>query len=143
MKLSQFQYHLPHDLLAQYPSKQRDECKLMVVDRKTGKFENKVFKDIMNYFMSVNSEYDEMIWSPQEFNSPEVLMHFYTKNWEKPCKCVIGRFEKYDPSKRQLFALTPRELEDSKYSSRFTVKKTIKHPNGNIGFLIGEISDSF
>jgi len=50
MKLSQFNYHLPHELLAQYPSKQRDECKLMVVDRKTGKFEHKVFKDIINYF---------------------------------------------------------------------------------------------
>ena len=50
MKLSQFQYNLPNEFLAQYPSKQRDECKLMVVDRKTGKIEHKVFKDIMNYF---------------------------------------------------------------------------------------------
>lgn len=50
MKLSQFNYHLPHDLLAQYPSKHRDECKLMVVNRQTGKFEHKVFKDIINYF---------------------------------------------------------------------------------------------
>jgi S-adenosylmethionine:tRNA ribosyltransferase-isomerase len=50
MKLSQFQYNLPNEFLAQYPSKQRDECKLMVVDRKTGKIEHKVFKDIINYF---------------------------------------------------------------------------------------------
>src|SRR6187455_1845263 len=50
MKLSQFNYHLPTELLAQYPSKQRDECKLMVVDRKTGKIEHKVFKDVMGYF---------------------------------------------------------------------------------------------
>lgn len=50
MKLSQFNYHLPNELLAQYPSKQRDECKLMIVDRKTGKIEHKVFKDVMGYF---------------------------------------------------------------------------------------------
>ncbi len=50
MKLSQFDYELPNELLAQYPSKNRDECKLMVVNRKTGKFENKHFKDIINYF---------------------------------------------------------------------------------------------
>src|SRR6187549_608282 len=50
MKLSQFNYHLPSELLAQYPSKQRDECKLMVIDRKTGKIEHKVFKDVMGYF---------------------------------------------------------------------------------------------
>jgi len=57
MKLSQFNYHLPHDLLAQYPSKHRDGCKLMVVDRKTGKFQNKTFKDIYDYF----NEKDVMI----------------------------------------------------------------------------------
>ena len=50
MKLSQFNYTLPNELLAQYPSKNRDDCKLMVVDRKTGKIEHKVFKDVMNYF---------------------------------------------------------------------------------------------
>lgn len=50
MKLSQFNYHLPSELLAQYPSKQRDECKLMVIDRKTGKIEHKVFRDVMGYF---------------------------------------------------------------------------------------------
>lgn len=50
MKLSQFNYHLPNDLLAQYPSKNRDDCKLMVVDKKTGKIEHKVFKNIMDYF---------------------------------------------------------------------------------------------
>lgn len=50
MKLSQFNYQLPQKLLAEYPSKNRDECRLMVVNRKEGTFEHKVFKDILDYF---------------------------------------------------------------------------------------------
>jgi S-adenosylmethionine:tRNA ribosyltransferase-isomerase len=50
MKLSQFKFNLPKDLLAEYPSKNRDEAKLMVIHRKTGKFEHKKFKDLINYF---------------------------------------------------------------------------------------------
>lgn len=50
MKLSQFKYTLPQDLIALYPSKNRDESRLMVVHRETGVVEHKVFKDIVEYF---------------------------------------------------------------------------------------------
>jgi S-adenosylmethionine:tRNA ribosyltransferase-isomerase len=50
MKLSQFKFNLPVDLVANYPSKNRDESRMMVIDRKTGKIEHKIFKDIINYF---------------------------------------------------------------------------------------------
>jgi len=50
MKLSQFKYTLPQDLIALYPSKNRDESRLMVVHRDTGEIEHKVFKDIVGYF---------------------------------------------------------------------------------------------
>jgi S-adenosylmethionine:tRNA ribosyltransferase-isomerase len=50
MKLSQFKFNMPSELIAMYPSGNRDESRLMVVDRKTGEIENKVFKDIINYF---------------------------------------------------------------------------------------------
>jgi S-adenosylmethionine:tRNA ribosyltransferase-isomerase len=50
MKLSQFNFNLPKELLAEFPSKNRDESKLMVVHRKTGKIEHKKFKDIIDYF---------------------------------------------------------------------------------------------
>jgi S-adenosylmethionine:tRNA ribosyltransferase-isomerase len=50
MKLSQFKYTLPQDLIALYPSKNRDESRLMVVHRDTGEVEHKVFKDIVEYF---------------------------------------------------------------------------------------------
>ena len=50
MKLSQYKFNLPVDLIAKYPSENRDESRLMIVDRKTGEVEHKVFKDIINYF---------------------------------------------------------------------------------------------
>tara|TARA_B100000989_G_C19526282_1_gene467028 strand:+ start:1222 stop:2271 length:1050 start_codon:yes stop_codon:yes gene_type:complete len=50
MKLSNFTYELPAKLLAEYPSDQRDESKLMVLDRKNQKIEHKTFKDVINYF---------------------------------------------------------------------------------------------
>lgn len=50
MKLSQFKFNLPDDLVAKYPSRNRDESRLMVIDRKTGQIEHKVFKDILDYF---------------------------------------------------------------------------------------------
>ena len=50
MKLSQFKFRLPEDLIAQYPVEHRDEARLMVVNRKTGEIEHKVFKDILEYF---------------------------------------------------------------------------------------------
>jgi len=50
MKLSQFKFDLPINLIAQHPAKQRDESRLMVVHKDTGKIEHKVFRDIMDYF---------------------------------------------------------------------------------------------
>ena len=50
MKLSQFKFKLPEELIAQYPSDNRDECRLMVVDSRTGTIEHKVFKEILQYF---------------------------------------------------------------------------------------------
>ncbi|MFM7194060.1 MAG: tRNA preQ1(34) S-adenosylmethionine ribosyltransferase-isomerase QueA [Bacteroidota bacterium] len=50
MKLSEFKFDLPNNLIASHPSDNRDEARLMVVHRETGKIEHKVFKDIVNYF---------------------------------------------------------------------------------------------
>jgi S-adenosylmethionine:tRNA ribosyltransferase-isomerase len=49
-KLSQFNFDLPKDLIAQYPTDSRDESRLMVVNRQTGKIEHKIFKDVLDYF---------------------------------------------------------------------------------------------
>lgn len=50
MKLSQFKFNLPESLIAYEPTENRDDSRLMVLDRKTGKIEHKIFKDILNYF---------------------------------------------------------------------------------------------
>lgn len=50
MKLSQFRYNLPQELIAQYPAKNRDESRLLVLNKKNGEVEHKVFKDIVDYF---------------------------------------------------------------------------------------------
>jgi S-adenosylmethionine:tRNA ribosyltransferase-isomerase len=50
MKLSQFEFELPEALVAEYPSEERDESRLMVVHKDTGEIEHKMFKDILDYF---------------------------------------------------------------------------------------------
>ena len=50
MKLSEFNFELPEELIAKYPSENRDESRLMVVHKDTGKIEHKLFKDIIDYF---------------------------------------------------------------------------------------------
>jgi len=49
MKLSKFKFDLPPELLAEYPVEHRDESRLMVVNRKDGTIEHKMFKDILDY----------------------------------------------------------------------------------------------
>lgn len=50
MKLSQFGFELPDELLAEYPAENRDESRLMVLNRKEQTIEHKMFKDLIDYF---------------------------------------------------------------------------------------------
>lgn len=50
MKLSNFNFNLPTDLLAEYPAPNRDDARLMVLDRKKNSIEHKMFKDLIDYF---------------------------------------------------------------------------------------------
>ena len=50
MKLSQFGFTLPEELLAEYPAENRDESRLMVLNRKEQTIEHKMFKDLIDYF---------------------------------------------------------------------------------------------
>lgn len=50
MKLSKFKFNLSPEQIALHPSKNRDESRMMVIDRKTGKIEHKMFKDILDYY---------------------------------------------------------------------------------------------
>lgn len=71
MKLSQFKFKLPEELIAQYPSENRDECRLMILDTRDGSIKHGIFKDVINYF----DEGDVMI-----FNDTKVFpAHLYGK----------------------------------------------------------------
>lgn len=59
MKLSKFKYRLPQELISLYPNPNRDESRLMVVHRDTGKIEHRIFKDIIDYF----NEDDVMVYN--------------------------------------------------------------------------------
>lgn len=50
MQLSDYDFDLPEDLIAQQPLSNRDESRLMVLDRKTGLLEHRIFKEIPEYF---------------------------------------------------------------------------------------------
>lgn len=74
MKLSQFKFKLPDNLIAQDPPLNRDECRMMVVDRRTGEIEHKQFKDILDYY----GEGDVMV-----FNDTRVFPALLYGNKEK------------------------------------------------------------
>jgi len=50
MKLSKFKFDLPEELIAQYPAPRRDEARMMVLHRKDGRIEHKIFKEVLDYF---------------------------------------------------------------------------------------------
>lgn len=74
MKLSKFKYNLPEELIALHPTENRDESRLMVLDRKTGKIEHKIFKELLGYF----NEQDVMV-----FNNTKVFPARLYGNKEK------------------------------------------------------------
>ena len=79
MKLSHFKYKLPEDLIAQYPSENRDECRMMVVNVKDGTIEHKIFKEVIDYF----DEGDVMV-----FNNTKVFPARLQGNKEKTGACI-------------------------------------------------------
>jgi S-adenosylmethionine:tRNA ribosyltransferase-isomerase len=74
MKLSRFKFDLPEKLIALHPAQNRDESRLMVVNKKTGKFEHHVFKDVLDFF----DEGDVMV-----FNDTKVFPARLRGNKEK------------------------------------------------------------
>jgi S-adenosylmethionine:tRNA ribosyltransferase-isomerase len=74
MKLSQYKYNLPEDLIAKFPAANRDESRMMVIDRATGKIHHKIFNEIIDYF----NESDVMV-----FNNTKVFPARLYGNKEK------------------------------------------------------------
>lgn len=79
MKLSQFKFKLPEELIAQYPSENRDECRLMVVDSRTGEISHHIFKELINYY----DDGDVLV-----FNDTKVFPARLYGNKEKTGACI-------------------------------------------------------
>lgn len=79
MKLSQFKFKLPEELIAQYPVENRDECRMMVVNAKTGEISHHIFKDLINFF----DEGDVMV-----LNDTKVFPARLYGNKEKTGACI-------------------------------------------------------
>lgn len=74
MKLSEFDNKMPAELIAEHPATHRDEARLMVLHRKTGEIEHRVFKEVLEYF----SPHDLMV-----FNDTQVFPAKLFGNKEK------------------------------------------------------------
>lgn len=125
MKLSNFKFDLPNNLIAQYPAKQRDHAKMMVVHRKSGKIEHKVFKDIINYM-----------------NDKDVMITNNTKVF--PAR-MYGRKEKTG-AKIEVFLLRelngPMKLWDVLVDPARKIRVGNKLYFGDNGMLVAEVVDN-
>jgi 4-amino-4-deoxy-L-arabinose transferase-like glycosyltransferase len=93
-------------------------------------------RDIVKYFISNEQKYDQMIMAP-EFNAPEIFFKFYAPH--NCSKCMVGTPDtNYNPSLKQLFAVTPYYLQ-SHPDLRFKASKLLYYPNKRIAFEIGEV----
>ena len=92
-------------------------------------------KEIISYFIANQTKYDDL-YMQGAFNSPEIFLKFYAPH--SCANCRIGNPEdKYDPSRNQLFALTP--LYVTEHNLKFVPQKVIYYPNHTVAFEIGEI----
>lgn len=100
-------------------------------------------REIMKYFLKVKDGYDDLYMSG-EFNSGSVFLKFYDPKNTCQGKCRIGDFWRdpkiIDPLNRQLFSLSPHFLESSRMKDQFQVKHNIYYPDGEVAFVIGELT---
>ena len=80
MKSTDFKFSIPKNLIAQHPKLPRDEAKLMVINRKTKEFENKKFKDIIDYMdegdcLVLN---DSKVFAAKLFGTKEKTNSYYS-----------------------------------------------------------------
>ena len=71
MKLSEFKFKLPQEKIAQYPARFRDESRMMVLHRKTGEIEHKMFKDLISYF----NPHDLFVFNNTKVVRARLVMH--------------------------------------------------------------------
>lgn len=91
MKLSQYGYDFTPDMLAKYPAENRDEARLMVVNRATGQIEHRIFKDIIDYFeeKDVFVFNDTKVFPARLYGNKDIEKGFIRQHYLKHDKDVI------------------------------------------------------
>jgi len=124
MKLSSFNFDVPPRLIASHPTEFRDECRLMVIHKATGKIEHRLFKDLLTYF----DEDDTLV-----INDTKV---FSAK--------LYGKKEKTD-AKIEVFLLRELKSENHQWDTLVDPARKIRVGNklyfGNVD-LVAEVSDN-
>ncbi len=90
-------------------------------------------RQIIADFKARQDSYDELVMD-QTFNAPEMFFRFYAP--DDCTKCVVGSVNRYDPQKRQLFALRP---EDMPAGPTYLTRDVIRYPDGTPAFYLVEI----
>lgn len=127
-KLSQFKFELPEELIAQHPMPNRDESRLMVVHRDTGKIEHRTFKDILEYF----DDGDAMI-----FNNTRVFpARMYGKKEKTGARIEVFLLRQLNEEQRLWDVLV-----DPARKIRVGNKLYFSDPEGN-DLLIAEVVDN-
>ncbi len=97
-------------------------------------------RETMTYFLTHNNRYDEL-YLTDAFNSPNSFISFYDPENQCGGKCRIGRFNRFDESKKQLFAVSPNDREElEKQSIKMNVLHVVQYPNTQPAFYIGTLT---
>ncbi|OGG10049.1 hypothetical protein A2154_04450 [Candidatus Gottesmanbacteria bacterium RBG_16_43_7] len=95
-------------------------------------------RDIMTYFLSHKSVYDDLYLTPQ-FNAPQIFLDFYDPRHSCAGVCKVGELDRYDPSRRQLFAVPSHLLSEISHSYEYQLRQQIFYPDGSGAFTLLEI----
>lgn len=102
-------------------------------------------KQIINYLMSVESNYDEL-YNVGEVNAPQIFLPFYTIDGKKGCrKCRLGSIANFDSSKKQLFIVNPGSLNiwlRIRKDTGYKIVKVFYYPNGEVSSLAVELFEN-
>ena len=100
MKLSQFKYKLTDDRIALYPAPYRDESRLLVLHKKTGEIEHRIFKEVIDkiYFLHFGQQIEIGQVAPNNIDFVCIGSQLFFVLLAGTCQCVqfqlIGMFRK-------------------------------------------------
>ncbi|OGM19058.1 hypothetical protein A2955_01285 [Candidatus Woesebacteria bacterium RIFCSPLOWO2_01_FULL_37_19] len=97
-------------------------------------------RDIMGYFLTKRDIYTEM-YLETKFNSGQIFLKFYDPENVCQNRCMMGDWNMYSPSKKQLFAISYESMQDIPPNLYFDLQKIIFYPDSTPAFMIGELKD--